>query len=96
MAGHRGQGGGDGLQVGFDVGGGGGSGGVGVAGVGAGDAVPEVAINPGQRGVAQPVGGHALRRYPRQPLSEPCPQVVVAAAGQRAAVAVAQHSTSPG
>jgi hypothetical protein len=48
LSGHGGEGGGDFLEVGFDVGGGGGSGGVGVAGVGAGDAVAEVALDPGE------------------------------------------------
>jgi hypothetical protein len=52
LSGHGGQRGGDFLEGGFDVGGGGGAGGVGVADVGAGDAIAEVAFDPGQRGVA--------------------------------------------
>src|SRR6266511_2184339 len=91
LAGHGGQCGGDGLQVGLDVGGGGRSGGVGVAGVGASDAVAEVAFDPGQGGVPQPVGGDALGGHPRQLLAEAMPQVVIAAAGQRTAVAEAQQ-----
>ena len=53
LSGHGGEGGGDGLEVGFDVGGGGGADAVGVAGVGAGDAVAEVAFDPGEGGVAE-------------------------------------------
>ena len=91
LAGHGGQGGGDGGQVGFDVGGGGWAGGVGVSGVRAGDAIAEMTLDPGQRGVAQPVDGHALRGDPRQMFTDAPPQVVVAAAGQRTAVPVAQQ-----
>jgi hypothetical protein len=87
----RRQGGGDGLEVGFDVGGGGGAGVVSVAGVGAGDAVAEVAFDPGQGGVPQPVDGDALGGGPGRPLSEAGPEVVVAAGGQWPAGAVAQQ-----
>jgi hypothetical protein len=52
LAGHGGEGGGDFLEVGFDVGGGGWSGGVGVAGVGVGVAVAEVSFDPGEGGVS--------------------------------------------
>jgi hypothetical protein len=82
LAGHGGEGGGDFLEVGFDVGGGCGSGGVGVAGVGAGDAVAEVPFDPGQCGVAEPVGGDALGGDPGESFAESFPVVVVAAAGE--------------
>lgn len=60
FAGHGGQSDGDVMQVRLNVGGGGGSAPVGVPGVGAGYSVPEVAFDPGESGVAQPVGGDAL------------------------------------
>jgi hypothetical protein len=94
LPGHGGQGGGDSVQVGFDVGGGGGAGAVGVSGVGAGDAVPVVALDPGEGGVAQPVGGDAVSGDPGELLPETFPEVVVAASGERAAVAVAQQRIS--
>ena len=84
--GHRGQCGGDGLQVGFDVGGGGGARAVGVAGVGACDAVAVVAFDPGQCGVAQPVGGDSLSGDPGELVTESFPEVVVASGGQFMAV----------
>lgn len=46
MAGHGGEGGGDFLEAGFDVGGGCWSGRVGVSGVGAGNAVAGVSFRP--------------------------------------------------
>ena len=91
MAGHGYEGGGDFLDVGFDVSGGGGSGAVGVAGVGAGDAVGEVAFDPGEGCVAEPVGRDALGRDPGEVVAEACPDVVVAAGGDGAAVAVAEQ-----
>jgi hypothetical protein len=76
---------------------------VGVTGVGAGDAVAEVALDPGQRGVPQPVGGDALGGDPRQLLAEAVPKVVVATAGDRDALAEPQQriggqdrTTAPG
>jgi hypothetical protein len=86
-----GGGGGDFLEAGFDVGGRGGSGGVGVSGVVAGYAVGEVAFDPGQCGVAEPVGGDALGAIPGEVVAEACPDVVVAAGGDGAAVAVAEQ-----
>jgi hypothetical protein len=62
-----------------------------VAGVGAGDAVVEVAFDPGEGGVAQPVGGDALGGDPGEVVAEAFPEVVVASAGEGAAVAVAQE-----
>jgi hypothetical protein len=56
LAGHGCKGGGDVVEVGLDVGGGGGPGAVGVSGVGACDAVAVVAFDPGECGVAEPVG----------------------------------------
>jgi hypothetical protein len=85
------QGGGHGVQVGLDVCRGGRAGAVGVAGVGAGDAVAEVALNPCQGGVAQPVDRDALGGDPGESLADTEPEVVVAAAGQGVAVAVAQQ-----
>jgi hypothetical protein len=64
---------------------------VGVSGVGAGDAVAEVALNPCQGGVAQPVDRDALGGDPGESLADTEPEVVVAAAGQGVAVAVAQQ-----
>lgn len=90
MASHRREGGRNCVEVGLDVGRGRRAGGVGVTGVGAGDAVAEVAFDPGERGVSQPVGGDALVGYPGELLADAVPEVVVAAAGQQAAVAVAQ------
>jgi hypothetical protein len=89
--GHGDEGGGDLLKTGFDVGGGGRSGGVGVSGVGAGDAVAVVAFYPGECGVAEPVGGDALGGDPGEPFAESFPEVVVAAAGQRASIAEPQQ-----
>lgn len=61
LAGQRGQSGRHRMQVGLDVRGGRRAGGVSVPGVRAGDPVSEMAFDPGQRGVAQPMGGDALR-----------------------------------
>lgn len=54
LAGHGRQGGGDGLEVGLDVGRCGRAGAVGVVGVGAGDALSVVAFDRGQGGMAEP------------------------------------------
>src|SRR5205814_2223763 len=64
---------------------------VSVAGVSAGDGVAEVAFDPGQRGVAQPVGTDLLDGHTGQVLTDALPQMVVAAIGQRLADAVAQQ-----
>src|SRR5690349_17827441 len=71
-----------------------GSVGVDVAGVGTGDGVAEVALDPGEGGVAEPVDGDLLGSYPGQVSAEPCPEVVVAASGERSSVAVAEKSSS--
>jgi hypothetical protein len=63
-----------------------------MAGVGARDAVTVVAFDPAQSGVAEPVGGAALRGDPGQQLAEAGPEVVVAAAGQDATVAIPQEA----
>ncbi len=91
LAGHGRQCGGDGMKVGHYVGGRGGAGATGVAGVGAGDAVAVVAFHLGERGVAQPMGGDVLRGDPGKSRTKTLPQVVVATAGQGAAVPVAQQ-----
>jgi hypothetical protein len=91
LAGHDGQGGGHLLQTGLDVGSGGWPGVVGVSGVGAGDPVAEVAFDPGEGGVAEPVGGDALSGDPGESFAESFPEVVVAAAGERVPVAVPQQ-----
>lgn len=70
LAGHSGQSARHGLQIGLDVGGGRRPGAAGVARVGAGHTVAEVPLDPGQGGVAQPVGGDALAGHPGQPLAE--------------------------
>lgn len=54
-----------------------------MAGVGAGDRVAEVAFDPGEGGVPQPVGADLLDGYPGQVCAEALPQVVVAAGGDR-------------
>jgi hypothetical protein len=87
---HGGQSGSDALEVSFDVRRGGGSDGVGVPGVGAGDPVPEMAFDPGQGRVPEPVGGDALGGDPRRSFADAFPQVVVAAAGQTTPVAIPQ------
>jgi hypothetical protein len=69
----------DGLEVGFDAGGG-------VAGVGAGDAGAEVSFDPGEGGVSEPVGGDALRSDPGEGLADAVPEVAVAAEGDCGAV----------
>ena len=56
---------------------------VGVAGVGAGDGVAEVALDPGQGGVPDPVDADLLGPHPGQVLADPDPQVVISAAGDR-------------
>lgn len=91
FVGHGDQGGGDVLEGGFDVGGGGWAGGVGVAGVGAGDAVAEVAFDPGQGRMAQPVGRHSLGSDPGKLAAKAVPEKVVASVGERSSVAVAQQ-----
>lgn len=65
-----------------DVGEGGGvvSGGFGVCGEGSGGAVSEVAFDPGECGVAEPVGRYMLGGDPMEGVREPLPQIVVAAA----------------
>ncbi|GAA2701274.1 hypothetical protein Apa02nite_053980 [Actinoplanes palleronii] len=73
FAGERAQGGGDGVDVGLDVGRGGRAGVVGVAGVGAGDAVTEVAFYPGEGGVPEPVGGDALSGDPGELAADAIP-----------------------
>jgi hypothetical protein len=91
LAGHGGEGGGDFLESGFDVGGGGWSGVVGVSGVGAGDSVAEVAFDPGGGGVAQPVCGDALGGDLGESFAESFPKVVVTAAGERASMVEPQQ-----
>jgi hypothetical protein len=54
-----------------------------MSGVGASGAVAEMPFDPGQGGVPQPVGGHALGGGPRQLLADAFPEVVVASAGDR-------------
>ena len=81
LAGHGGQGGGDLLQAGLDVGGCSWAGVVGVSREGAGNPVPEVAFDPGEGGVSEPVGGDALGGDPGESVPEAFPEVVVAAAG---------------
>ena len=70
LSSHDSQSGGDLLEAGLDVGGGGWSGVVGVSGVGAGDSVPEVPFDPGEGGVAEPVGGDALGGDPGESFTE--------------------------
>lgn len=62
-----------------------GAGGVGVAGVGAGDAVAEVPLDPGEGGVAEPVGGDAPVGDPGEVVTKAVPEVVVAAGSHGAA-----------
>jgi hypothetical protein len=71
LAGHGGEGGGDFLEAGFDVGGGGWSGVVGVAGVGAGDSVSEVAFDPGEGEVPPErwTGGYEIQAAARSDFS---------------------------
>jgi hypothetical protein len=78
------------VDVGVEVGGCGGVGAVVVACVGVGDGVAVVAFDPGERGVAQPVGADVLGGDPGQVLADATPQVVVAAGGDGGAIAVAQ------
>jgi len=92
FAGDGGEGGGDFVEVCGDVGGGCACVVVaGVAGVGAGDGVAVVAFDPGQGGVAQPVGADVLGGDPGQVGADAGPEVVVAAGGDGASVAVAQE-----
>jgi hypothetical protein len=62
-----------------------------VPGVGACDGVAEVAFDPGQGGVAQPVGGDALGGNPGQVLADSLPETVVAVPRDRSSIAVAQE-----
>jgi hypothetical protein len=91
LAGHDGQGGGDLLQTGFDVGRRGRPGVVSVSGVGAGHPIPEVSFDPGECGVAEPVDGDALCGDPGESFAEAFSEVVVAAAGERVSVAIAEQ-----
>ncbi len=52
---------------------------VGVARVGPRNGVAEVAFDPGERGVAEPVGADLLRGHPWQMSAEANPNVVVSA-----------------
>src|SRR6266496_2233435 len=89
--GHGGQGGGDVVDVGLDVGGGGVVGGVVVSGVGVGDGIAKIPFDPRQGGVAQPVCGDVLAVDPGQVAAESVPEVVIAAIGDGFAVGVAQQ-----
>lgn len=91
LSGHGDEGGGDLLETGFDVGGGGWSGGVGMPGVGPCDSVAVVSFDPGEGGVAEPVGGDALGSDPGESFAESFPEVVVASAGEGMPVAVAEQ-----
>ena len=64
---------------------------VGVHGVGVRDGEPEVALHPGQGGVADPVGADLLGADPGQVTADALPQPVVAAVGDRPPVALAQQ-----
>ncbi len=65
-----------------------------MAGVGAGYGVAEVAFDPGQGGVAEPVGADLLAGDPGQVFAEALPEMVVAAPGQWCSVAVAQQRSA--
>jgi hypothetical protein len=80
LAGEGGEGGGGVVDVGVEVGGGVGF--VVVSGVFVGDGVAVVAFDPGEGGVAQPVGGDALFGDPGEVFADAFPEVVVAAGGQ--------------
>jgi hypothetical protein len=82
FAGEGGEGGGDVVDVGVEVGGRGGVGFVVVAGVFVGDGVAVVAFDPGEGGVAQPVDGDVLFGHPGEVFADALPEVVVAAGGQ--------------
>src|SRR5690606_4244187 len=64
--------------------------------VGLRDGIAEVALDPFQRRVAQPVCRDPLGGHPWQQLADPNPQVVVAAVRDRPAVAVSKELTIPG
>src|SRR6266536_1579346 len=83
FAGEGGQGGGDVVDVGLDVGGGG----------GVGDGIAKIPFDPRQGGVAQPVCGDVLAVDPGQVAAESVPEVVIAAIGDGFAVGVAQQRT---
>lgn len=67
------------------------SGGFGVAGVGAGDGVAEVAFDPFEGGVSQPVCGDAKCCDPWVVSADPLPEMAVAASGDWASVSVAKE-----
>src|SRR4051794_21198827 len=79
LAGECGQSSSDVVDGGFDVGHGGvlGVSFVEVAGVGVGDGESEVAFDPGEGGVPDPVGGHVQGGDPGQVAAEADPEVVV-------------------
>jgi hypothetical protein len=90
LAGEGGECGGDFVEVCRDVGGCCAC--VVLAGVaGAGDGVAVVAFDPGEGGVAEPVGGDLLGGDPGEVLADAGPEVVVAAGGDGVAVAVAEQ-----
>jgi len=66
---------------------------VAVAGVGVGDGRGDVAFDPGEGGVAYPVDADLLGGDPGQVCAEALKEVVVAAAADGAAVAVAQQQS---
>jgi hypothetical protein len=90
FVGEGGEGDGEVVDVGVEVGGCGAVGFVVVSGVFVGDGVAVVAFDPGEGGVAEPVGGDALFGDPGEVGADAVPEMVVAAGGQWGAVAVAQ------
>src|ERR1017187_9724239 len=68
---------------------------VGVARVGFGDGVAEVPLDPRQGRVPDPVHADLLRPYPGERPAEALPQVVIAAVGNAAGVAVAPQLPVP-
>src|SRR5688500_19058787 len=67
------------------------SAGVGMACIAVGDRLAEVPFDPGEGGVAQPVGADLVAGGPGQVAADAVPEVVVAAFADGSAVAVAQY-----
>src|SRR6266536_5708321 len=65
-----------------------------VPGVGLGSREAEVAFDPGQGGVPNPVHADLLGRNPREMLAKTPPEVVVAPRADRPAVRVPQHTSA--
>jgi hypothetical protein len=62
-----------------------------MARVGTGYGITEIALNPGECGVAKPVDRYLLGGNPGKVMPYACPQIVVSASGDRPAGSISEH-----